>query len=882
MSVYNTEAWLEEAVESILHQDIGFEDNVQIVFVNDGSPDDSESICLSYQQQYPNNIVYVKQKNAGLSGARNTGLKFRQGKYVNFFDPDDVLSLNTLSEVWNFFEDNYKEINFTAIPLEYFEADSGLHPKYELLGNKNRIVNLNMEPFNFILSSASCFYKTQIFEKRSYDTKMYGSEDTLFNCSVYAEEPKFGYVCENQVKYFYRKRSTGDSMVDTAKSTPQSFTSVIYLFEEISKLNLSKSLFDEVIIYEIRARLKNIDQRYFSNKEKYENVLSRYKDFIAELDPKTVLMQSPFVDRKSLKYLLASNLGVNQSLAIDKGFIKWNEDTLFKISKLSIHVKDIKITQDDVTVEIIFQNFNFQQLTPALMTKDGRVYYAETRDSFDSAYDLYYGKLKVCEGGYYKFQIPLGKDNKYTIGIMNVQTLQFIPSKNIRLHTKSPFILNSPKVSINHKDAHLSLMDNRIILENYKHKQQKYNIKTFINNKREFGQLHWLRLLKHTKKFVLINDRPFIARDNGEAMFSYINKHHPETAKITYFVIDKNSSDYTRLKSIGKVVAKGSLKHKYLFLNAMFVMSSHLTSLFYDAFKREERPYYQDQFEYEMVWLQHGITINDIHLAANRLNHLYDKVVVATNFEKEEFLSKRYYLNENRILSTGFPRYDYLENNPSKMLTIMPTWRRYLTGTVLESGTHEETGNFLSSSYFRAYREILMDQRLINKLKEYEYVVNFVLHPGMLPYLKHFKALETKLVKIISPDKTDYRSIFSKSSILITDYSSVLFDFSYLYKPVIFYQFDKALFFEGHYKEGLFSYRKMGPGPVVDSRDMLVDEIVKCMQAGVRLDTNYKKRINDIFIYHDKNNSERLYNELFLKSEGSLHGNKRRAEEPVA
>ena len=87
--VYNVEQYLAETLESVINQTIGFEDNIQIILVNDGSPDNSESICLQYRDKYPDNIVYVKKENGGVSSARNEGIPYAEGKYVNFLDSDD-------------------------------------------------------------------------------------------------------------------------------------------------------------------------------------------------------------------------------------------------------------------------------------------------------------------------------------------------------------------------------------------------------------------------------------------------------------------------------------------------------------------------------------------------------------------------------------------------------------------------------------------------------------------------------------------------------------------------------------------------------------------------------------------------------------------------
>ena len=101
--VYHVADYLAETLDSVISQDIGFTEHIQVILVNDGSPDDSESICLSYQKRYPHNIVYVKQENAGVSAARNHGVKYVEGKYVNFLDADDKWAKNSFRAVFNFF-----------------------------------------------------------------------------------------------------------------------------------------------------------------------------------------------------------------------------------------------------------------------------------------------------------------------------------------------------------------------------------------------------------------------------------------------------------------------------------------------------------------------------------------------------------------------------------------------------------------------------------------------------------------------------------------------------------------------------------------------------------------------------------------------------------
>lgn len=100
--VYNVENYLAEAVDSVIAQDIGFQ-NCQLILVDDGSTDGSGAICDRYAEKHPANIVVVHRPNAGGSAARNTGLQLAEGRYIHMLDPDDRVSPDAYSAVCDFF-----------------------------------------------------------------------------------------------------------------------------------------------------------------------------------------------------------------------------------------------------------------------------------------------------------------------------------------------------------------------------------------------------------------------------------------------------------------------------------------------------------------------------------------------------------------------------------------------------------------------------------------------------------------------------------------------------------------------------------------------------------------------------------------------------------
>lgn len=100
--VYKVEPYLHRCVDSIRNQTYK---NLQIILVDDGSPDNCGKICDEYAE-LDARIIVVHQKNRGLSGARNTGLRYAKGEYVAFVDSDDWISSDMYQTLVNLVELN--------------------------------------------------------------------------------------------------------------------------------------------------------------------------------------------------------------------------------------------------------------------------------------------------------------------------------------------------------------------------------------------------------------------------------------------------------------------------------------------------------------------------------------------------------------------------------------------------------------------------------------------------------------------------------------------------------------------------------------------------------------------------------------------------------
>lgn len=128
--LYKSETYLPKCLNSLLNQDIPYDD-YEIILVNDGSPDGSKALAEDYALKYPN-IVVLTQNNKGTSGARNAGLRFATGKYVYFVDPDDYILENSLNGIIHKMEEESLDVlrfGYTEVDENYQPTKSCKHPE---------------------------------------------------------------------------------------------------------------------------------------------------------------------------------------------------------------------------------------------------------------------------------------------------------------------------------------------------------------------------------------------------------------------------------------------------------------------------------------------------------------------------------------------------------------------------------------------------------------------------------------------------------------------------------------------------------------------------------------------------------------------------------
>ncbi len=126
--IYNVERYLGRCVESILAQTYP---DIEVILVNDGSPDGCAAICEKYAAM-DSRIIVVNQENKGLPGARNSGFKIAKGEYVSFIDSDDTIEADMVEDFVNVATNNLKPDVIASNIIQYENGNV----KYQILKNE--------------------------------------------------------------------------------------------------------------------------------------------------------------------------------------------------------------------------------------------------------------------------------------------------------------------------------------------------------------------------------------------------------------------------------------------------------------------------------------------------------------------------------------------------------------------------------------------------------------------------------------------------------------------------------------------------------------------------------------------------------------------------
>lgn len=267
--IYNTRNYLDECVSSVLSQSLK---NIEIILVDDESPDNAGKKCDDLKTKHEN-IKVIHKQNGGLGYARNSGLELAEGKYVAFLDSDDYVLPNyyemMVNECENYNADICTSKGFSQFSEKGREEKVFLH-EYGIVDNNiealiPRLISRKIQKDDGIWGS-SCFsvYKRELLQEyhiKFVSEREFMSEDVWFSMDVYNVAKRV--VLSDVIGYCYRYNETSLSRSYRQNRFDQLTSTITQLTKKCQQMNLSD--------YEERVALY-----YWVNFEKCINQEVRY------------------------------------------------------------------------------------------------------------------------------------------------------------------------------------------------------------------------------------------------------------------------------------------------------------------------------------------------------------------------------------------------------------------------------------------------------------------------------------------------------------------------------------------------------------------------------------------------------------------------------
>lgn len=876
--VYNCAEHLERCAKSLTKQTIR-KSQLEVIFVNDGSKDGSGEICKRLSEQY-SFVKFFDKENGGVSSARNTGIRLAKGKYIMFLDADDTLSKNTLKAVTGFFDKHYDEVDLVTYKIiPYWKKQRyALHSRFKVLGDSG-VYDLNEGQNCYICQTTMNICIKNLGEGKTplFDEKLKFHEDINYCCGIVRDKMKIGYCKEAEYYYLRHPSSTTDR---------RGFA--YYIFEDTMAMweRLFAPYGDKVpryyqAIYLNDLNWKTIQDRllpYYYSEAKFDRSVERILALVKKIDD-DVILERPGMDLYHKHFLINFKQSGKVALQCDEDALRLvyngettslleQGETVYETEKVCVVADRLKVRGGSFIFDGFLKSpiFMYCGKPEVNLIIDGESRPLEMTHSENEHY-----KAGIRTGTFWRvqFEFDCAKVNDFRIevrvnGVGYGTTFYYGPHSSIAQHRRFKGFSARGLVcreangafTVRHFPSFgaAALMLQMLISNFFCY----LRIKPAVIPNRITGYLH-----RAKRGSVWIYLDRYGVFDNAYDQFKHdIGK---EDGVERYYILnecdlDKLNERFTTEEK-EHIVIFGSHRHKELYFECDKLITSFSNLSNVCPFSAGPMRWYADLTKYELIYLQHGILHASLRKMYSKECTPIDKIVVSSEFEVKN-LTENYGYSESDLIRSCMPRYDGMEISGKKKnrLLFSPSWRSNLIGPLVNNERKEEPEAFLNSPFCKQVTAFLNSERLHDLLVKNDLYLDFQNHPIFRCYNSLLNITNDRVCTDSSARQDEYR-------LMITDYSSIVFDSVYLGCPIIYFVPDYAEFLAGV----SHNYRKLdlpleeGFGPFTEDADSLIDRLEECIAAGFVPQEPYRSRMESFFLYRDDKCRDRLYDSLMTK-----------------
>ena len=853
--VYNCDQYIDSCMNSLLNQTLPINE-FEIIFINDGSTDKSREKCEQYEKIY-NNVVVVNKENGGVSSARNIGIKIAKGKYLLYLDSDDEITANTLEKVSSYFDSVYEDIDICTYKIVSIKngVRQPLHFRYKYL-NKSGCYDVNKFPYisqshmNIVVKNGLDIY---------FDTNLTMGEDQKYISTVISLKGKIGYC--NEAEYLYISRENG--AIATKAYAYSMYEQRMSLYEyllDLSKNGNSAYMKSEILANWYWEILSDCILPYHYKNEAFDEAVFRIRRIVSQIDDDLIL-KHPQIDNFHKHYFLALKNNENRTLIVanNRTQILSRKEKIYERVGMEIVINKVTIEEKNFQLlgfikSPIFNYFPDKPQLYAIINKKIRC----DINLFDSIHGCYKSKMKTNNFWGFLFEYNVQDLNEMELyveidGKVLNTFFYMMPTSNFNIDKNLKKIIRQDnEISLDKNKFYF----NRLSTDEVKSKELNRNnnySRDVLNLRKEAIEY---RLQKRVWIYV---DSYSVKKDN--AYYQFQSDFYRNDGIERWYVIDGTDQYIDELfdeEQKKYIIKYGSRLHKMLYIAAEYILCSFSDYRPMIPFKNEEEQVmYRDIAKAKKIYLQHGVCHADLRYTQSAERYKVDKIVVSSQFEKDNFVNN-YHYREQDIIPCGMPRYDHIDRTkkPLNRILFAPSWRSYLMGRNNPGKREISESRLYNSEYFQKYMKFLTSEELNELLEKNDLYLDAKLHQNMRDALQYFKFTMPRINLITDDvDVADYK-------LFITDISSYVFDYAYLDRAILYFMPDKEKFDSGmnHYRKLHIPLEK-GFGPVTYEVEEVIDEIKKFIKNDFSFDDIYRNRMESFYLPME-NCEESLYNYL--------------------
>ncbi len=628
---YNVAAYLPAFLESLRRQTLPL-DQLEIVFVNDGSTDDSEEIIRAWTAEHASHATVLSKPNGGLASARNTGLDVARGEWITFCDPDDEFNRDYFRTVLDFVASaDAARVQLVATRLLILDDATGAVTDTHPLGFKfrhgRRVVDLTDEPSWIHLQAASAFLRRERLVElglRFDDAVRPNFEDSFLITLYLAAHERPALAVLPAAQYRYRHRADGTSLVQSSWAKPEKYT----VLPEVGYLRLLQMLHERlgrvpewaqnVVLYDLFFYFRTDGRSHSPTAALPREVTETFLDLVARI---AALLDPDVVERYAV----------------------WQPKHEL-VAVLTQGVRDGPVPhavlgpRDGEQLLVRLRYFVRGDLPREVFTVGGDTVapvHAKIR-SVD-----YFGRTLLSE------------------------RIVWLPSPDaaarvtVRLDDRDVPVQpdREPPAPRPRRAARSRLQRVRTIAEHVAERvradpallrQRAHDLAVRVRARRRAARERY-------RDAWLLVDRDSSAQDNAEHLYRHLRAHEPDVN--AFFVLRRDSSDWNRLHREGfRLLEFGTTEYFVAVLHCAHIVSSQIDH--YVAAPTAGRRLRKSGWR--LTFLQHGVTKDDLSRWINRKP--LDLMVTVTPDEQHSIAGDHtpYVFTTREIRMTGFPRHDRL------------------------------------------------------------------------------------------------------------------------------------------------------------------------------------------------------------------------------